>query len=225
MWMTMRSADPCFPPSPGCHHKPFSLTISDIPGIFGMYLFVDTETTGLPDRWDAPWEDVGNWPRMVELAWLLCDEGGSVIDGMSTLIIPCGFAIPAEAARIHGITTEMAEENGMLISQALEQFLAARSRARYLVAHNIDYDAAVIAAELVRSGLSLSPMKIPMICTMKQSATFCRIPGRYGQYKWPTLGELYSHIFGHQHEQVHRGKGDVKACAECFFALKKQGAV
>jgi DNA polymerase III epsilon subunit-like protein len=190
-----------------------------------MYLFVDTETTGLPGRWDAPWDDVGNWPRMVELAYLLCDEGGRVIDGMSTLIIPGGFAVPAEATSIHGITTEKAGENGIPVRQALEQFLAARTQAGYLVAHNIDYDVAVLAAELVRSGLPLSPMTIPMICTMKQSATFCRIPGRYGQYKWPSLSELHSHLFGHRPDQAHRGKDDVMTCAKCFFALKERGVI
>ena len=35
-----------------------------------MYLFFDTETTGLPRRWNAPVTDVDNWPRLVQLAWI-----------------------------------------------------------------------------------------------------------------------------------------------------------
>jgi len=35
-----------------------------------MYLFFDTETTGLPKNWKAPIEDLNNWPRLVQLAWL-----------------------------------------------------------------------------------------------------------------------------------------------------------
>ena len=27
-----------------------------------MFLFFDTETTGLPQRWNAPVTDVDNWP-------------------------------------------------------------------------------------------------------------------------------------------------------------------
>ena len=27
-----------------------------------MYLIFDTETTGLPKRWDAPLNDLDNWP-------------------------------------------------------------------------------------------------------------------------------------------------------------------
>jgi hypothetical protein len=36
-----------------------------------MYLFFDTETTGLPKSWKAPVTDVNNWPRLVQLAFLL----------------------------------------------------------------------------------------------------------------------------------------------------------
>ena len=33
-----------------------------------MYLIFDTETTGLPKRWDAPLNDLDNWPRCVQVA-------------------------------------------------------------------------------------------------------------------------------------------------------------
>ena len=42
-----------------------------------MYLFFDTETTGLPKRWNAPVTEVDNWPRLVQLAWISCDEQGN----------------------------------------------------------------------------------------------------------------------------------------------------
>ena len=34
-----------------------------------MYLFFDTETTGLPKRWNAPVTDLENWPRSFAGAW------------------------------------------------------------------------------------------------------------------------------------------------------------
>ena len=37
------------------------------------YLFFDTETTGLPLRWNAPITDIANWPRLVQLAWIVYD--------------------------------------------------------------------------------------------------------------------------------------------------------
>ncbi len=39
-----------------------------------MYLFFDTETTGIPKNRKAPISDSTNWPRLVQLAWLITDE-------------------------------------------------------------------------------------------------------------------------------------------------------
>ena len=44
-----------------------------------MYLFFDTETTGLPKNWKAPVTDVNNWPRMVQLAWETYDVQGNLL--------------------------------------------------------------------------------------------------------------------------------------------------
>jgi len=41
-----------------------------------MYLFFDTETTGLPRNWNAPVHNTQNWPRMVQIAWIIYDDGG-----------------------------------------------------------------------------------------------------------------------------------------------------
>lgn len=56
-----------------------------------MFLFFDTETTGLPQRWNAPITDLDNWPRMVQLAWIMCDEKGNIIEERSDIVKPEGF--------------------------------------------------------------------------------------------------------------------------------------
>ena len=73
-----------------------------------MYLFFDTETTGLPKNWKAPVTDLNNWPRLVQLAFLYYDNNGNKISGGDFIIKPEGFTIPADASRIHGISTEKA---------------------------------------------------------------------------------------------------------------------
>lgn len=45
-----------------------------------MYLFFDTETTGLPMNWKAPITDFNNWPRLVQLAFLTFDIDGNKIN-------------------------------------------------------------------------------------------------------------------------------------------------
>lgn len=70
-----------------------------------MYLFFDTETTGLPKRWNAPVTDLENWPRLVQLAWIMYDDRGNMLESRDVIVKPEGFTIPPEASRVHGITT------------------------------------------------------------------------------------------------------------------------
>ena len=72
------------------------------------YTVFDTETTGLPKRWDAPASDTDNWPRCVQIAWQLHDEMGGLIEQFDTLVKPEGFNIPYDAEQIHGISTDLA---------------------------------------------------------------------------------------------------------------------
>ena len=44
-----------------------------------MYLIFDTETTGLPKKWNAPLTDSDNWPRCVQISWQIHDQGGGLI--------------------------------------------------------------------------------------------------------------------------------------------------
>jgi len=87
-----------------------------------MYLFFDTETTGLPKNWKAPVTDLNNWPRLVQLAFLYYDNNGNMISGGDFIIKPEGFTIPTEASRIHGISTDRAIQEGQLLKNVLQNF-------------------------------------------------------------------------------------------------------
>ena len=71
-----------------------------------MFLIFDTETTGLPRNYNAPWSDSDNWPRMVQIAWQLHDKFGKLLQNNSIIIKPEGFTIPFNAVQIHGISNE-----------------------------------------------------------------------------------------------------------------------
>ena len=87
-----------------------------------MYLFFDTETTGLPRNWKAPVTDLKNWPRLVQLAYLYFDRNGNKISGGDFIIKPEGFTIPKDASRVHGISTERALREGQSIITVLQHF-------------------------------------------------------------------------------------------------------
>ena len=87
-----------------------------------MFLIFDTETTGLPRDWNAPLTDLDNWPRAIQIAWQLHDELGNLVEAKDFLIRPDGFDIPYDAERTHGISTELAAEQGEALEDGIAEF-------------------------------------------------------------------------------------------------------
>ncbi len=186
--------------------------------------FFDTETTGLPRNWKAPITDLDNWPRMIQLAWMLCDEAGNECAQATRIIRPDGFYIPPEASEIHGITTERAMEEGIPLADAIDEALPQIEKATSLIAHNISFDEKIFGAECLRLKRPLPYGKKPMRCTMKESTDFCAIPGRYG-YKYPNLMELHRKLFKKSFEGAHDALADVRACKASYFELRTRGVM
>lgn len=183
-----------------------------------MYLFIDCETTGLPENYRAPVEDLDNWPRIVQLAWARYDAKHRHLETKSRIIKPEGFRIPRDARRIHGISTDMALAEGKSLKNVLKALQASAEKADVLVAHNLQYDENVITAEFLRAGLDPPFRGKYRICTMIETTDFCRLPGPYG-FKWPKLAELHWRLFGEELEEAHDAGVDLAACAKCFFEL------
>ncbi len=189
-----------------------------------MYLFFDTETTGLPKNWKAPVTDLENWPRLVQLAYLLTDSKGKKISGGDFIIKPVGFTIPKDSAQIHGISTARAEKEGIDLLGVLKDFYAAIEKADYLVAHNISFDEKIIGAELLRNKMpDILPAK-QKICTMQISTDYCAISGPYGN-KWPKLTELHHKLFQEGFEESHNAAADMATTVKCFWELKRLGII
>ena len=60
-----------------------------------------------------------------------------------------------------------------------------------------------------------------LFCTMKSSTNLCRLPGRYGNFKWPKLTELYKFLFNEEMEGAHDAMVDVRATRKCYYRLKE----
>ncbi len=188
-----------------------------------MYIFFDTETTGLPRNWKAPITDLDNWPRLVQLAFLQFDEQGNQMHAGNYIIKPEGFIIPSAASAIHRISTQRALQEGQPLYSVLQEFQALAKNSRYLVAHNMAFDEKIIGAELLRKGFDLikGPRKI---CTLQSTIEFCALPGMYGP-KWPKLSELHQKLFGVTFEEAHDAAVDIEATAKCFWELKRRGII
>lgn len=112
---------------------------------------------GVPNDWNAPVSDLNNWPRLVQLAYLVYDAKGSLVMSKETVIKPDNFLIPKAASDVHGITTDYAIKNGRDLSEVLADFETQCSQAEFLVAHNISFDSKIMGAEFLRK-LSRNPL-------------------------------------------------------------------
>lgn len=185
-----------------------------------MYLFFDTETTGIPKNYKAPASDLKNWPRLVQIAWLVADASGNELGSAEHTVKPEGYTIPPAASKIHGITTEAALRDGLAIDAVLDATVKAIGAASALIAHNIAFDEKILGSELLRAGYPNHVEDKQRLCTMQAATNYCRIRGPYG-YKWPTLQELYQKLFREEFTGAHRALSDVRACARCYFELKR----
>ena len=186
-----------------------------------MYLIFDTETTGLPKRWGAPVSDTDNWPRCIQIAWQLHDEMGKIIEHQDYLVKPEGFNIPYDAERIHGISTELAEAEGISLAEVLEKFNIALSKTKFIVGQNLGFDINIMGCEFHRMGVESPMSSMPILDTCTEvTATLLKLPGgRGGKYKLPTLTELHAYLFNTPFGEAHNATADVEATTRCFFEL------
>lgn len=191
-----------------------------------MILVFDVETNGLPKNYQAPLDDFDNWPRAVQIAWCIFENNGELIDSHNFLVKPDGWTISPEAQAKNGITLEMCQERGEAIGAVLYELLGDVIEADYIVAHNIDFDRAILGSEALRGRFADRFVGKELICTMKESTEYCALGGKDGRYKWPKLSELYRVLFpGETIEHEHDALADTMACARCFFELVGRGVI
>lgn len=186
-----------------------------------MYLIFDTETTGLPKNWNAPITDTDNWPRCIQLAWQLHDTMGNVVAHQDYLVRPDGFNIPYDSEQIHGISTALADQDGIPLTEVLEEFNLALSKTKFIVGQNVGFDVNIMGAEFHRLGIENRLLELPVLDTCTEyTAQLCQIPGgRGGKFKLPTLTELHEYLFNEPFAEAHNATADVEATTRCFFEL------
>jgi DNA polymerase III epsilon subunit-like protein len=183
------------------------------------YLFFDVETTGLPINHRVHYSRIDNWPRIVQISWLVASPDGAILKE-SDNIIKVDFPIPKEVSEIHGITNLISEQKGVKIVPVLKTFLYDLEAVDNIVCHNLDFDLNVLQSELVRLELP-SEINKETFCTMKNATNYCQLPGNKG-YKWPRLEELYRICFGRKIKNAHNAMADVRATHKIFYHLVQE---
>lgn len=190
-----------------------------------FFMFFDTETTGfIPDNVDV--KEFNQYPFPVQIAWAVFDYDGKLIKEREFILLQ-PIDIPSDAAKIHKITTQKMKEKGVDPIPVYEEFVSDLKSARYLIAHNLEYDDKVIKAEFYRKGLKSTLLSKKRICTMKKFKRFCDIPFPSGTgIKFPKLSEFAVCAFNAKIPPTrfsivggHDASVDVRVTAKCFFEM------
>jgi len=190
-----------------------------------MYLVFDVSANGKPKSFKASPNDVFNWPRMIHVSWIVLGEDLKPIDKMfNYLIKPDGFSITEDIEKKHTVDAEKAKEEGHDLKEVLQQFSDAVDSAKYLFAHNLNYNENIIAAEFKRAEMDHRIFASERLCLMQEGTFYAKIPNKRGGYKWPTLVELHTAIFRQGFSPANNARADVIAASRCFIALHKVGA-
>ena len=195
-------------------------------------LIFDTETTGLPEGNHPSITETLNWPHIIQLSYIMYDTSSiTIIDwGDDIIRIPPDVEISEKSIEIHGITRTMVRRKGISIQNALKKFNASLQKADYVVGHNISFDKRMIMVESIRlkqpQYFTVSSLRKPEYCTMKRNVDLCKIEkiNRFGEkyFKYPSLSELYFHLFGEMPRGTHDSMADVLICVRCYgFIVQK----
>jgi len=212
-----------------------------------MLLFIDTETSGLPD-FNLPVTHPSQ-PHIVQLAAWLGEIDTDKQDArramgdhtpllrhhssLNAIIRPTDWTIHPAAERVHGITLERARAVGEDLSDVLRRLYELVALADEdglgvhgtLIAHNLSFDTRMLLREIGALGLDPAPLGLLRpFCTMRALTARMRLPGRHpGQYKWPSLAEAHRFCLGRDFDDAHTAMGDVLACRDIYLKGRSEG--
>lgn len=187
-------------------------------------LVIDTETTGLAPKGYKNVNDSRLWStcRMVQIAWTLFDTDGTELSSEVYIVKPDSFKIPERSTEKHGITDEIAKNNGIEILEIFEKLKLVLDKSDTIIAHNMAFDDSVIQSEMHRYKF------VDVLKTWKTKEKKCTMmmesKNNVGA-KWMKLSEIYEKYIGKVPDiTLHRADNDVKLCADVYFAMIKSSS-
>lgn len=179
-------------------------------------LFIDTETSGIPLRWNRPYSDEKNWPYVIQVAWIIFEEDGTEIKRTSRYIYEEDISISPSSYKIHGITGDFLQQRGDKRKGVLRKL--AHDIQKYsplIIGHFVELDVQVLSADYYRARLKNPFLDRSFFCTMLDSKKHTLNPS----VNYLRLAQLHEHLFDEPLTDLHEAEQDACATAKCFFEL------
>ncbi len=187
------------------------------------YLIFDISANDKPKDWKAPFSDTFAWPRMVHISWIILDEELKLVEDYDCIIKPEGFSIDEKIAKLCHLDEEDVQQKSSELEAILDQFDQSIQSVDYAIAHNLNFNQNVLAAEYIRKNRQPQHFQVESLCLMQESTYFCKLPNKRGGYKWPSLQELYALLFNQKYAPSNNARADVIAATRAFKKLKLMG--
>lgn len=194
-------------------------------------LFFDTETSNFIKK--ALTADDPDQAWVVQIGAILATQEKE-LNKMNTIIQSNGRPMGYYAEKVHGISVDKADEEGIIEYKAVEEFGLLLSQAELIVGHNFTFDWQFVTQMFERNMDKLSDiarssfyLDTPNFCTMKDKTVknYVNVKNKKGQIKYPKLIELHKKLFKVGFDNAHDAFVDITATKNCFFELCKRNLI
>jgi DNA polymerase-3 subunit epsilon len=183
-------------------------------------MFLDTEASGEPVKWDESSVDCRDWPYLVQISWVIYSIDGVEIKRENLYVDEQDFKSTSSALKIHKITDQFRQQNGCSRKEVLNRLLLdLRKYDPLLICHFLKFDLNLLKVELSRARINYNLDTIPTFCTMLATRHLAGTPKGRPLH----LSQLYAILFYKTLQNNHDALCDALATAECFLELSKSG--
>jgi DNA polymerase-3 subunit epsilon len=179
-------------------------------------LFLDTETSGLPKKWNKKYTDSDNWPHVLQLAWIIFDEEQNEVKRTNKYIYEPLISISPASEQIHGLTPPFLMKHGEKKKEVLRKLSHDIKKYKpQIVGHFLSFDLQILAAEFYRSNLVFPFDGLSYFCTLLHSKKYVRNPHMVHL----PLSLLHESLFSEIAENMHDAEQDAEITAKCYFEM------
>lgn len=184
------------------------------------FLFLDTETSGLPKKWNRKYTDSDNWPHVLQLAWIIFDKEMQEVKRSNKYIYEPLIPISPAAEQIHGLTPPFLMQHGEKKKEVLRKL--SHDIKKYqpqIVGHFLSFDLQVLSTEFFRCQLPIPFQELTYFCTLLHSKRYVRNPHMVHL----PLALLYETLFSATPAGIHNAEQDAALTASCYFEMIRRG--
>ena len=188
-------------------------------------VFFDVETTGLPKVWNAPYTCRDNWPRVIQLCFIVdSPEERQVYSSLCKTTAE----IEPGATAAHGIDKQKLEKKGRDLLDVLRFFYSKCKNADLIVAHNAAFDVKTICNNMHELGMveeAAAIYAINRFCTMVHMTPVMKLQFKRRStknYKFPKLSEVATYFkIDISRYNLHDAKSDTRILYTIFQRIAK----